>query len=82
MQLGANVRMRRIGEEAVLVDLDRGLYFSLNESGQIILSVLMEGGEASDAVRELQLLFRVNPADAENDVRRLLHVLRQKGLIE
>ena len=71
-----------LGDEAVILELSRGIYYGLNEVGARIWSLLKEprpAGEIRDAIVDE---YDVEPATASRDVIVLLSELLERGLIE
>jgi hypothetical protein len=67
--------------EAVILNLDNGLYYGLNESGSHAWELLQAGttfGELADALFER---FDAPRSAIEEDLRALLAQLQQQGLI-
>ncbi|KQC40064.1 hypothetical protein UK82_02380 [Frankia sp. ACN1ag] len=67
---------------AVLLHTEDGRYWTLNPSGDLILRVLLDGGDVAAAVRELCTTVEVDPQVARRDVEGLLAQLADVGLIE
>lgn len=76
------VRSRRIADETVLVDLERGVYYALDEVGTEIWDGLSEGDDTPEALK-LRILrrFEVDAERAATDLDRLLGELERTGLI-
>lgn len=56
-RLAGSARIRRVGDEAIIVDIDRGLYYSLNESATIMVEGLVAGLSKRDIVSEILAHF-------------------------
>ncbi|THJ75735.1 lasso peptide biosynthesis PqqD family chaperone [Candidatus Frankia alpina] len=67
---------------AVLLHTDDGRYWTLNPSGDLVLRVMLDGGDVAAAVRELCATREVDPQVARRDVEGLLAQLADVGLIE
>ncbi|CAO5241774.1 hypothetical protein FAGKG844_20226 [Frankia sp. AgKG'84/4] len=67
---------------AVLLHLDKGQYWTLNPSGDLVLRVLLSGGDADAAVAELCSAGEVEPDTARRDVDGLLAQLTDVGLVD
>ncbi|EIV90643.1 lasso peptide biosynthesis PqqD family chaperone [Frankia sp. QA3] len=67
---------------AVLLHTDDGRYWTLNRSGDLVLRVMLDGGDTAAAVRELCATAEVDPQAARRDVEGLLAQLADVGLIE
>ncbi len=65
-----------------LLDEDRGLYWSLNPTGALILETLMTGGTVEQAVQALANEYAVDLDSARRDVHELVHELRSAELVE
>lgn len=77
-----DVVFRELGEEMVLLNLRTGIYFGLNETGTRMWTLLMELKEPARVLHALEEEYAVSRTQLENDLRSLLDVLREKGLIE
>ena len=75
-----NVLSRTVGDELVLVDLDRELYFSLNTTGAEILSALQERTDLDEIVAKLAA-HGATPEQARDDVDQLIRQLVSVGLL-
>lgn len=82
IRFGANVRMQRVGDEAVLLDTDRGLYYSLNETAVLLLESLLSGSDQAMAIDCIVERFDITADEAAADLARLLDALHAQGLIE
>jgi hypothetical protein len=77
----ASVRFRRIGEEAILLNLETLLYFHLDEVGAFIWERL-ETGEPPDRIADAVAgTFAVDAATARRDLDPLLASLVAAGLL-
>lgn len=66
----------------VLLHMDDGRYWTLNPTGDLVLRVLLEGGDTAAAVREVCRGSEVDPETAAADVEGLLDQLADVGLID
>jgi hypothetical protein len=64
-----------------LLDEDSGEYFSLNPSGTLVLTTLLEGGTPEDAARALTAEYAVDAGTASQDVADLVEGLRSARLV-
>lgn len=77
----ASVRFRRVGDEAVLLNLDSMLYYHLDEVGAFIWERL-EAGEPPDQIAEaIARTFAVDAATARRDLDALVEALVEAGLV-
>lgn len=72
---------RTVGEESVILDVDRGQYFGLDAVGTRIWQLLSEGGSNLQIAAKLAQEFDVDEEEARNDVQALLDELLQAELI-
>lgn len=75
------VRCREIGGEAVLLDLDRGTYFSLNETGTAAWAGLVAGRTLGEVHAELLARFDVEEEILWRDLEALVGDLLDQGLL-
>ncbi|MEA2238291.1 MAG: hypothetical protein QOC81_3015 [Thermoanaerobaculia bacterium] len=70
-----------VGDELVLLDLHRGVYYGLNAPGARIWELLVEGLPFAEVATRLAAEHDVSPAQVEIDIVRLVDELREKALI-
>ena len=68
--------------EEVLLDLDQGVYFSLNTVGKEIWDLITKGRDFDDIVTTIQNRYQVAYSTVCHDVRRLIDELVTQGLVE
>ena len=76
-----DVVCRRLGESAVLIDLETNGIFELNGTGFRIWELLLEGLTVETMVGRLQSEFGVERERATADVESLLARLREERLV-
>lgn len=64
-----------LDEEAILLDVDSGVYYGLDGVGIHIWKLLEGGCEESEIMRRLQEEYEVDPAQLRTDVCRFLEEL-------
>jgi hypothetical protein len=77
----ANVLTREVGGELVLLDLERGVYFGLNEAGRRIWSELISGHDEDETAAILANEFNASADDIRADLAALLEQLVASGLL-
>jgi len=77
-----DVIYRELGGEMVLLNLQNGVYYGLNESGMQMWTLLAELKEPRRVVDALEQEYAASRAQLERDLHTLLAELREKGLIE
>ncbi len=76
------VLFRKLDDEIVLLDLDSGEYFSLNDTGARVWELVGEGLAAEEIADRLAREFAVTPEVAIEHVRDLCTELLAAGLLE
>jgi hypothetical protein len=75
------VVFRQLEDGAVLLDLESGVYFGLDEVGTRIWALLLERGTPAAVCEAMLDEFEVEPAVLAADVLRLVSELQQNGLL-
>ena len=78
---GDDVLTRTVGDELVLLDLARGVYYGLNPSGARIWELLVSGLSIRETAARIAEEHEVTAEDAERDVIRLVEELRNRELV-
>lgn len=71
-----------VDEEAVLLHLAKGVYFSLNEAGTLVWNRILEGDDRDGIIAQVLNSYHVTTQDAASDVDGLLVELQRQGLVE
>ena len=81
IKLSDKVIFREIDGKGVLIDLDSGFYYSMNEVGCLIFNLIQEK-RAPDRIREeIEMRFEVTPVEAEKDLEEFLGALEKEGIV-
>lgn len=75
------VVFRELDGEGVLLNLDSGVYFGLDAVGMRVWTLLLEHGATGPVCAQMEREYEVGLEVLEEDVRRLVSELRDKGLI-
>lgn len=73
--------MRQVGEEMVMLDLDREYYYGLNEVGARLMQIAESGATLGEIADQLLEEFDAGRGQIEGDVRRLAADLLAGGLL-
>ena len=73
---------KKLDGEWVLLNLENGVYYGLNETGSLIWDQLSEKQDVEIAVSHLQKIFNVDRTRLLKDVNSLLKELGKEGLID
>ena len=76
-----NVVSRELEGEAVMLNLESGVYFGLDEVGTRIWALIQEHGSLRKVFEVMQGEYDVAPPALESDLLRLVEELRAKGLV-
>lgn len=81
MRPAPDVVSRKVGDELVLLDLQRGVYFGLDEVGARIWALMLDNGDASTIVARLADEYEAPRQQLEEGVNQLLLELQSQGLL-
>jgi len=71
-----------VDDEAIVLDLANGNYYSLEESGALIWQHLVEGLSCAEIERVVLKTYQADPQQVHNDLQELLQDLLAHGLIK
>ena len=71
-----------LGEETVILHMDEGIYFGLDEVGTRIWKLIQEPRQVGEVCDQLQAEYEVEAGHCEEAVLRLLREMSEAGLIE
>ncbi|MBI1299807.1 lasso peptide biosynthesis PqqD family chaperone [bacterium] len=77
----SDVMASHIDEDLVMMNIDRGQYYALDEIGADIWARLEEPTQVQDLCHQLQRQYRVNPMTCEADVLALLNDMYENDLL-
>jgi hypothetical protein len=81
IKISPDVVFRNLEGEAVLLNLQSGVYFGLNETGTMIWNILAENASLNDACARIVQEYAVEPDLAKSDLLKLTAQLLEKGLV-
>ena len=70
------------GEETVIVNLDSGNYYSAQEPGSIIFSLVADGASEADILRRIKSEFSGNSEEISDSIAKFLDQLVEESLVE
>ncbi|HYO78103.1 MAG TPA: PqqD family protein [Thermoanaerobaculia bacterium] len=82
LRVASGVVFNHVGEEIVLLDLNRGVYFGLDPIGARIWQALAEGADEAEIANAVAAEYETDSETALEDVRRLVAELREAGVVE
>ncbi len=77
-----NVLFQEVDGEAVLLSLDEGCYYGLDELGTRIWKLIHQDLDHDQVVAAIVAEYEVEPEQARSDLDAFLSDLRESGLIE
>ena len=81
VRIGEDTVFRELGGEAVLLQLDAGMYFGLDEVGTRLWRLIAERGRLRDVFDAAHEEFDVDPEILERDLLALVAQLAEKKLV-
>jgi hypothetical protein len=76
-----NVVSRVLECEAVILNLESGVYFGLNEVGTRIWALIQEHGSLRKVLETMKQEYEVAPQELESDLLQLIEQLQARGLV-
>lgn len=80
-KIAENVLFQELDGEAVLLSLDEGCYFGLDELGTRIWKLIEDNLDESQVVEKIVEEYDVEPDQARQDLDKFLGDLKESGLI-
>jgi len=77
-----SITWRKLRDELVLMHLDTGAYYSLNETGVIIWQGIVDERSHEDIVNDMSGMFDVDRETIARDFERIVNELADQGLVE
>jgi hypothetical protein len=75
------VIFKSVGDELVLLDVERGIYYGLDPVGARMWQLLAEGSSIESIVDAILGEYDVSREELQRDVERLTSELRDRGLL-
>ena len=72
---------RKVEGETVLLNMDSGHYYSLNDVGSLVWEMISEGYDVEEVVLKLQKEYEIDPGVLTKDVKSILKRLEKEGLV-
>lgn len=70
-----------VGEEAILININTGTYYSLNDTGAIFWELIDGQRSIADCARHISEEYDVEVSTVENDLLELAEAFKEEGLI-
>lgn len=82
VRLAKDVLMQKVGDDAILLNLNTENYFTLDEVGTRMINTLQESDSVKQAVRKLMGIYEVDEGKLTSDAIRLVEECEQHGLLQ
>jgi len=82
VRVAERVLMRQVGDEMVMLNLERELYYGMNEVGARLMQLAEPGATLAEICERLLDEFDAGRDQLEADVRRIVAELMAGGLLE
>jgi len=82
VRLAKDVLIQKVGDDAILLNLNTENYFALDEVGTRIIATLQESDSVTQAVRKLVGIYEVDESKLTSDAVRLVEECEQHGLLQ
>jgi hypothetical protein len=82
IRIHPRVLIQEVDGEAVLLDVDQGMYYALNEVGTRAWKYLKDSGDVEDAVTGILKEYEVDEATLRDDLHAFVKELVDNGLAD
>ena len=82
VRLAKDVLMQKVGDDAILLNLNTENYFTLDEVGTRMINALQESDSLKQAVRKLMGIYDVDESKLTRDAIHLVEECEQHGLLQ
>ena len=82
VRLAKDVLMQKVGDDAILLNLNTENYFALDAIGARITDTLQESDSVATATQKLLEIYEVEEAKLQEDISRLVNECEQAGLLQ
>lgn len=82
IQASKNQVSSNLGDEAVILNHDKGVYYGLNSTGAYVWNLIQKPKRFEDICEALVKEYDIEPKRSERDVTKILSDMLKQGLIE
>ena len=82
VRLAEDVLMQKVGDDAILLNLNTENYFTLDEVGTRIINTLQESDSVKQAIGKLVGIYEVDESKLTSDAIHLVEECQQHGLLQ
>ncbi|MBN2059581.1 MAG: HPr-rel-A system PqqD family peptide chaperone [Deltaproteobacteria bacterium] len=73
--------LAEVDGEAMMIDVEKGMSYFLNETALLIFKMLNQGKDIDDIKQTLMKEYDVDEKEAEGDIREFIDRLDKKGIL-
>ena len=77
----SNANYEKVGDEAIVINLSTGAYYSLNDTGTIFWELIDGRRTIADCARQIAREYEVEASLVEDDLLELAAEFKQEGLV-
>ena len=82
IEANPNLMMADLEGEAVLLDMESGRYFGLNEVGTSVWVLIKEAKPVSEIIAALKSEYDIDAAQLERDILAFLEAMKSRQLVQ
>lgn len=81
LKLKSNIKISQIKDRYILLNLDNGIYFSINKVGKEICNILSKPTDVNEIFNVLSKTYSINTDALNNDIIEFIDSLKEHELI-
>ena len=80
-KISDKVVFREVEEKIVLINLETGYYYSLNEIGRFVFNAIRKGSQLPDILQDIKEAFEVPDKKVEDDLNFFIEELKKENIL-
>ncbi len=81
IKLREDIIVEELDGKLVVLSLDKGVFFEINESGNEIIKLIKLGLDYKNIVKEFKKVYGISHKDAESDIGDFLNQLETRSIL-
>ena len=81
IKLRADIIVEELDGKLVVLSLDKGVFFEINESGNEIIKLIKLGLDYKNIIKEFKKIYKISHEDAESDIEKFLNQLETRSIL-
>tara|TARA_B100000035_G_scaffold275838_1_gene253079 strand:- start:4569 stop:4829 length:261 start_codon:yes stop_codon:yes gene_type:complete len=81
IKLREDIIVEELDGKLVVLSLDKGVFFEINESGNEIIKLIKLGLDHKNIVKEFKKVYGISHKDAESDIEEFLNQLETRSIL-